>query len=381
MDIRTHLNVTCGADKTCTAQGPPGFLAGRHNGQASLSSGPAVYDSIPAPNSTFGPIAQKNQVPTSWNQLKTLSVDIGSGIMFDILGMPSFARGENLVHGVWQVIDVPFDVEDTSQGEVARFGDWTALECGLWSCLQALDVSVSRGVYSERVINGPPGYRQGNETIYQPPETFRASSEITYASIHDNDLNNPDSFMDPGLDLDGCGNVSVGASAIREVTKSYSAISLGWQKASLPSWGATPIMTAYSSNRADMHGWMQRLAKSLSNTLRGNYGVHPKDDVYAGRTEIYELYIAVSWSWLVYPIGLVCAGALYLVASIIATERAGIGAWKSDPLIMLLADAHEDIKHSVKNRVKRWYDMGIRRQNTDEVALMREGDNWMFRKI
>lgn len=87
-------------------------------------------------------------------------------------------------------------------------------------------------------------------------------------------------------------------------------------------------------NNASHH--MQRIATALTNVIRSDSN---STEYISGRALAAETYVEVQWSWLTFPLSMLCLCLTFLVATMMKTSREGnegYGAWKTSAMPTLM---------------------------------------------
>ncbi|PBP16377.1 hypothetical protein BUE80_DR012837, partial [Diplocarpon rosae] len=226
--------------------------------------------------------------------------------------------------GVFDAIGVPWGeiVPDPSR--------ISATECSLWICAQAYHISSRNGVQTQ-ITRGtwsrlrPPsagsgaGTGPGNRTLAALPAGMNPAPDETFA-IRDLALRAMQNGLRPAL----AGTIDGGAG-----TKSYSTdfIQAVWKH------------TRSGDLALDLDPWVQRLARSMTNTLRRRAAAPAAPaGFYAGTAWHARSFFAIRWAWLTLPSLIVLAALLFLGASIVRSARAGVPVVKGSPLALLCSD-------------------------------------------
>ena len=101
-------------------------------------------------------------------------------------------------------------------------------------------------------------------------------------------------------------------------------------------------LTIYSSDIAqalwqaeDLDSLMNNLANRMTDALRNLYSDPVSDADDLGKVYTTQIYVHVSWPWLILPVGLVLASCMVLLAAIISSSRHQTIVWKSSSLAVL----------------------------------------------
>lgn len=99
-----------------------------------------------------------------------------------------------------------------------------------------------------------------------------------------------------------------------------------------------------ASNSTETMGELaKQMADSLTNWMRTNIPADI-DSKYAPTVFSEETFVRVRWAWLVFPLGLVLVGQIFLLATIWQTRQRQVRPWKSHRIPLLLACVDDDIK-------------------------------------
>ena len=75
---------------------------------------------------------------------------------------------------------------------------------------------------------------------------------------------------------------------------------------------------------------VQKMADSLT-----RLALDSSDKTVNGTVEVSEVYVAVNWAWITFPVIVLALGILFLVSTIVATKNQNFGLWKSAILPVL----------------------------------------------
>lgn len=81
---------------------------------------------------------------------------------------------------------------------------------------------------------------------------------------------------------------------------------------------------------------MQRIATALTNVIRSDSS---SNEYIAGKALASETFVQVQWSWLAFPLAMICLCFTFLVATMVKTSGDGIdeyGAWKTSAMPTLI---------------------------------------------
>ncbi|KAI9051366.1 hypothetical protein LZ554_004413 [Drepanopeziza brunnea f. sp. 'monogermtubi'] len=291
----------------------------------------------------------------------------------------NYSSSERAYVGVFDAIGAPWGENYAENSSI------TATECGLWICVQAYNISSSKGVQTQKTI-GNFSTLAAKDTSSQnkrqakgvPDSSSSSSSSVTanrtFAAIPAsmNPMPN-ESFSVYGLSLVSTSN---GLGALEGTveggvgTKYYSTNFIG------SIWNNTA--------GGDLDPWVKRLALSMTNNLRTNPGSPSTDTTrsfYAGTSYHNQLFFRIRWVWLALPIFLVIASLLFLIGSIVRSARSGLEVFKGSPLALLFSDIDGRIKEKIARAgppKKSGGMMGLTGQT--RVVLRSENGKWLFKQ-
>ena len=111
---------------------------------------------------------------------------------------------------------------------------------------------------------------------------------------------------------------------------------------------ATHTLWLASNSTSTMSSKLNVIADTFTSYMRTNLAAAPEER-YAPAVSNTEIFVRVRWLWLAYPLCLVIASYVFLIATIVQTQRRAVHPWKSQRLPLLLADV-DDIIHELDGR-------------------------------
>ena len=231
--------------------------------------------------------------------------------------------------------------------KLARAGTWpdppvTAIECGLWYCVNEYSSAVEKGSLVETFTPAPST---------RSPESWQVLPEQPYFTVPQKIKNPPPDTLDYyedsssllRTDLQLGDGFNLSQTAIYGIGKAMNETflviptvndtsgrtrfinSYVLARGGLVTYHPTVTQTLYSSPNLD--ATFAALAKSMTNTIRDNGDDSP---VATGRAGTYRVLFEVHWPYLILPATLVLAGAAFLLTVILQTRAAGIAFWYSN---------------------------------------------------
>lgn len=206
----------------------------------------------------------------------------------------------------------------------------SAIECGLWYCVNAYTTAIKNGNLTEIVRPGlskrnmdswqPTGNSFRNILITPPPKTI--NYDLT-SSVQRTDLQLDESF-----------NVSQAAVyGISQLMKDTFAVTRHDKINAFALWGETntyvPTVMQSLYNSPDIEATFASLAKSMTNNLQQN---DDNSSVITGQAGTYVLLIRVQFWFLTLPAIVTVAAAVFLVTVIYQTNRSKLEVWRTNAL-------------------------------------------------
>ena len=250
----------------------------------------------------------------------------------------------------------------------------TAVECALWMCVQAHNVSVSQGRVSQSIVNTWDTWRENIDAMLQGaieftgiPEEFNCASNSTFLVSEEALLVTQDAF-----------NLSGSIYANYDLEPSYS----------------NDIVQSMGVGAIDWDAWIQKVARSISNNVRTNsrqantdFAFMPDDEMeilppnphYAGSAFITRPYVHVRWAWLSYPAGMLVASFAYLLLTMYESRQNGAHTWKENPLVLLTLALDPSITELAKGCSTRLNDLD-ERIGSEKVVLDYDWGVWRLRR-
>ncbi|KAL6712190.1 hypothetical protein ACN47E_000067 [Coniothyrium glycines] len=266
---------------------------------------------------------------------------------------------KNITHRILDAIIV--SASDGSAASVYRREVPVAQECMLAWCVKTIESSYSWGGYEEKVLDtflnttaiDYPWYTESDETgIYTD-----YGSNITLTPPAANTDDPPESF--------GMTNDTLLESIVifDEVFPSFVTV------ANSSSRPYVKVRTSYTDrvvyrtahfnpflapNNVTHH--MIRLAEVFTNALRSDASSY---NFIAGKAYSPQIYVAVHWAWLCFPLTMLLLSVVFLVATMIKTSQSihsEVGMWKTSAMPTLLyslpKETHVDLETSIAQQSK-----------------------------
>ena len=198
-----------------------------------------------------------------------------------------------------------YNASATGSGATPRkLSNVQAHECGLWVCLNAHHINVSSGMTSQNI---PSHWNKAKVGI-----DFTATANFT-------DI--PKEFnVEPGI------RYAVGNRAMMAMFSGIQSLLFGTVAASNPgevafignSGVALDGLKGLWYAADDIDGWMDNLARSLTNNIRLTGTTHQQNaTLYDGVAWSEEVYFFVSWLWMIFPWTLVFLSVGFLIVTIV----------------------------------------------------------------
>ncbi|KAL8646157.1 MAG: hypothetical protein Q9226_006990 [Calogaya cf. arnoldii] len=220
----------------------------------------------------------------------------------------------------------------------------TALECGLWYCVNEYSSAVVKGKLVETSSPAPSTRSPKSWQLLPLPEQPHFTVEQNITNRPEDTLNyyeDSSSLVRTDLQLGDGFNLTQTAiygiskamnetflvnPAVNDTSGRTSFInSYVLARGGFVTYHPTVMQTLYGSPNLD--ATFAALAKSMTNTIRGNGDNSP---VAAGQAGTYVVLFKVHWLYLILPATLVLAGAAFLLIVIVRTRAAGFAVWCSN---------------------------------------------------
>lgn len=369
-DITSSLQTTCNAYfeeiEYCTSATP----LGQHkycdfNGDGNVTLTAPLADT-PA-----------HVVYESWNSVG--SMGCGSGTAF-----------QNRSNTTWPIQPIAlFDSVNVlwepanDNANASSDGGWIfskpfAQECGMWLCVQALNVSTYNGTQTETLLDtwSERVVLYGNQAFTKPPDSFPVN-----ATFFDSFIANYTSYL-PSIAVygsydtvqinDGTASTLSGSGKLLPLNNSQ-----GWSSSSSVLQAAKQYIL---DDAHDLTPWVTQIAKALTNELRSNSNNLPSltNDYFAGSMQKSEAVFAIRWPWIVLPALMVILSSLFLAISIQQTARARMPAWKGSPLNLIFAKVDTELDQLVKGSLSRADAVVDEAGKTGVELYPDEAGRWVF---
>lgn len=206
----------------------------------------------------------------------------------------------------------------------------SAIECGLWYCVNAYTPAVQNGNFTEIVRPDPskrnldswqPIRGSYNETASPPPNTINYDGLTS--SVRRTDLQ-----LDEGFNISQAAVYSI--SKLMNDTFAVSGTQ-GINAYLVATENNTYYPTAIQSlyNSYDLEATFASLARSMTNYIRQNDDYGSRKD---GKEGIYLILIRVRFWFLALPAILIVLGAIFLAVIIYYTHTSGLEVWTTNAL-------------------------------------------------
>lgn len=247
-------------------------------------------------------------------------------------------------------------------------------ECALWYCIEAHNISVSRGKLRDEVIG-----------TWQAPnsDTWEWTSQLkfNFSGIPEHfNLHPEESYLSDSL-FDKINRLYFNRTVEGVIAGTF--MTYTGQGGSRVAGG--DFIWAFFHYFDDLDSWITRLARSMTNHIRSKGKVGGAGELdeaatagvrkkYEGTAFAEEVIIHVRWGWIAYPVMLSMLSIVFLVAQILLTaRRPDVRAWKDEPLATLWLDVDANMKEEMRKGMDR--PGGLRTAVGDrEVHISRDGD-------
>ena len=207
-----------------------------------------------------------------------------------------------------------------------------AAECGLWYCLQAHNISVTRGEVSDKIVE-----TWSNAGVDQ--NEFGSNTNVTFVDV-------PKSF-----NLESKVEYGLGPMQMYAMRSHTNKTFVG----NVTSDGTVGVVVASSDYAEGMHAsfhdldkWMDRLTLSMSNEIRYNHGNESRSPQAEDKPYMVTVYrnqvtVVVRWPWLIYPMVLIVISVGVMVYEMVVTEFGGARPWKQDDYLKMCLVLDDEI--------------------------------------
>lgn len=262
-------------------------------------------------------------------------------------------------------------------------GNILAVECGLWLCIQARSVNVTRGVLNDTVVAFANGINDTQHPDFltqtrfgKVPDTFNVqnASYYGYSGLGGLGLQTTlTGLLTGAMTINGNFDISYKAGSVDDTLTGGLPGGIG---------SAADCLHAAWVYADDLNAWWARLAKSMTNNIRLNAVLQDEEgDRYAGTAWTNVVFIRVIWLWLIFPAALVLLSCLFLLATIVASARSGIQAWKTWLLPVLYTRLEEGLQEEWRQEYAAEGSL-LEEVETRWVGLDDCGeDGWVFRHV
>jgi hypothetical protein len=129
------------------------------------------------------------------------------------------------------------------------------------------------------------------------------------------------------------------------------ATALPWWRVRIYAWGRNQLRNGTSCSWLapnNITQYLDRLATSMTNTIRS----HPSHEFVQGRAYFQTTFIVVHWAWLTFPLALLVACLVFLVATMIKTSDGynnGLGMWKTSAMPTLIYSLPREVQKCISD--------------------------------
>lgn len=227
-----------------------------------------------------------------------------------------------------------------------------AQECVLSWCVKTLLTSFSDGGYEEQVVET---FTNTTSTEWPWWTDFRPESKVTPTEFRANI-----SIIPPSMNITtvpfGVGNTTLlnilfilddvfpsfltvaNATAQPFIKIRTSAVSnVFFRSVRFSPWLAPNNVTSH----------LERMAEAMTNVIRSDAG---SNELITGSAFSREVYVAVNWAWLTFPLGMLFLSILFLVATMYKTSgdhHEDIGTWKTSAMPALMYGLPKNLQEDI----------------------------------
>lgn len=323
---------------------------------------------IPTPNQPWGNWTNSLQIPT----YPGMAMGVSSG------GLHNDSSDTPII--------MSFDVVDATcrpygtKWNLFAYDPPTAQQCGLWLCLQARQIQTVNGSQTETIVVLPQDSNQyGYEGSFVMPPTNIAALN----SFFDNNTFGFTNKFTDGLDCGLTAN-NVHSGTLNDNSLFTGSIDINFASPNTYV-GSSAVMIKVKQQlniTSDLNPWIQRVAKSLTNTLLANAAnlTASGNATFVGTVQTAEAIFEIRWAWLTLPIAMVVLSSIFLLLIIIKTARAHVPTWKGSPLALLFCGVDKDIVVLAEHALDRANEI-VEKVGRTPMALRRdETGGWSFSK-
>ena len=217
-----------------------------------------------------------------------------------------------------------FGVPETNANTVAS-------ECALWFCVQTFNTTVTGSNQQQNVLESFStivSREEGGATTFAelPPSMLPPSMQSRVPTIYE-------------VETYAAGALSTYLSKALNGTAKLDTESIEY---------SSDIMQAICDASADLNGWIDNVAASMSQVVRTT--APQSDSAYDGTASILIYEYRVRWGWIAMPVILVASSLVLLVVAIARTNRHAVCAWKGSPLALLYMKLDPTIRSHAADR-------------------------------
>jgi hypothetical protein len=244
-----------------------------------------------------------------------------------------------------------------SKARYSTLNESLAAECAIWYCIQAHNISVQLGQYSDTIIDtwseATGSIQSGNVTFINIPPTFNVDSNEHYGL----------GFMQM-LGMRKHTSVAIVGNVTADGGLNFV-------------WPSTNFAEGLHNSFDDLDAWMERLTRSLTNNIRLNSTAVTKPVGYQGAVFGTQVIVVVRWAWIVYPAALVLLAVAFVVVEIVRTALSDIQPWKTDVFLPLCMDMGDEVREHASHGVCE--NGGIAKRIGDYRVRLRSGDDGLVK--
>ncbi|RMZ90473.1 hypothetical protein DV736_g2290, partial [Chaetothyriales sp. CBS 134916] len=252
----------------------------------------------------------------------------------------------------------------------------SAIECALWMCVQAYNVSVNLGRASQAIVHTWVDWKVANTTPWDSIEFTGMPKEFNVADNSSFQVSTAALYS-----IKNAFNFSGNIRANYDLEPMYS--------------GDTSQSMGVAAAVGNWESWIQKVARSIGNDIRTNsrqpiitepYVIGdevisdpPPNPYYDGSAYITRPFIQVRWWWLTYPAAMIVASLVYLLLTMWQCRHHGAYIWKDHPLVLLSVALDHSIAEKAKGSLTRLGDLD-QRIGDEKVVLEYDWGIWRLQR-
>jgi hypothetical protein len=236
----------------------------------------------------------------------------------------SFASYDTLI---WSMTMMNFTVE----GEVTTNISVSAIECGLWYCVNRYESAVKDGNLAETI---EPAASKREPDSWRPLESYPSLPNTINYNTSSASVRRTDLQLGEGFNLSQAAIYSISDLMYDTFTIKEGRGREGINANVLDSQGTLYSPTAMQSlyHSQDLEATFASLAKSMTNEIRKN---SDNNTVANGREGRYIVVIRIRGWFLTLPVILIVGGAIFLAIVLHHTRKSKIAVWGTNALPVL----------------------------------------------